>query len=283
MNTGQLLDQAVALLTKAGVAEARANAEFIMADTLKAGRTELALHASRVPTDKQQKRFWGLVEHRAKRMPLAYILGTQPFMGLEIKVNEGALIPRPETEEVVQEAVARLKEGGPRPLNILELGTGTGCVALALAAALPQSTVYATDISPAALKLAADNAMTHHLAQRIRFVKEDLFKEDARFKGWADLVISNPPYIPTGEIDALEREVLKEPRLALDGGKDGLDAIRAIVAASPRYLKPEGWLVLEIGWDQAAAVLSLMEKAGLKGCHVRKDLQGKDRIAVARR
>lgn len=282
MNAGQWLDKAVAHLTKLGVPEARANAEFIMADTLKAGRTELALHSARVPTDAQQRRFWGLVEKRGKRTPLAYLLGTQPFMGLEIEVSPEVLIPRPETEELVAEAAALLKPREHEALNILELGTGTGCIAVSLAVSLPKSMVYATDISPAALHLALKNAMTHHVDRRVRFIKEDMFGEDARFKGWADLLISNPPYIPTKEIDLLEPEVLKEPRMALDGGKDGLGPLRAIVAMAPRYLKPGGWLVLEIGHDQKNAVLSLMEKAGFPDRYCRKDAQGHDRIAVAK-
>src|SRR4051812_18254142 len=125
MNTGQWLDKAVAFLTKQGVPEARANAEFIMAEALKAGRTELTLHHQRVPTDKQQRVFWGNVERRGKRVPLAYLLGTQPFMGLEIEVTDDALIPRPETEEVVAEAVGLLKPRAQEAVNVLELGTGT--------------------------------------------------------------------------------------------------------------------------------------------------------------
>lgn len=283
MNTGQWLDKAVSYLTERGVPEPRANAEFMMAEALKAGRTELALHHQRVPTGKQERVFWGQVERRGKRIPLAYLLGTQPFMGLEIKVTGEALIPRSETEELVVEAVSLLKPRENEPLNVLELGTGTGCIAIALAASLRQATVYATDISKAALKLAMDNALAHHVERRIRFINEDLFKEDARFKGWADLVISNPPYIPTRDLGGLDPEVLKEPTLALDGGKDGLDFLKAIIAAAPRYLKAGGWLALEMGSDQRVAVLTLLEKAGFATRYVRKDAQGHDRIAVARR
>jgi release factor glutamine methyltransferase len=282
VNAGQWLDKAVAYLTKEGVPEARANAEFMMAETLKTGRSSLALHSSRVPTDKQQRQFWTLVERRGRRIPLAYLLGTQPFMGLEIKVTTDALIPRPETEEMVAEAVRLLEDRAGKPLTILELGTGTGCVAVALASSLPHATVYATDISDTALKLALENALAHHVERRIRFVKEDLFGS-ARLKGWADLVISNPPYIPTAEIDRLEPEVLREPRLALDGGKDGLLHLKAIIAAAPGYLKPGGLLVLEIGSGQGQAVLKLLEKAGFSAPSVRKDAQGHERIAVARR
>lgn len=283
MNAGEWLDKAVTYLTQRGVPEPRPSAEFLMAEALKTGRSALALHHTRELTDRQRRQFWDHVTKRGHRQPLAYILGTQPFMGLSIRVTNEVLIPRPETEEVVAEAIALLEPRRAEPLTILELGTGTGCIALALASALPQATVYATDIAPAALKLAQQNAMDHNLGQRIRFIQEDLFKEDARLKGWADLVISNPPYIPTKEIPRLDAEVLKEPVLALDGGRDGLDALRAIIAAAPRYLKPGGWLVLEIGSGQGKAVLLLLEKAGFEARLVKKDLQGHDRIAVAKR
>ena len=176
-----------------------------------------------------------------------------------------------------------LKPRGSETLHVLEIGTGTGCIAIALAAALPKAIIYATDISRSALSLAMDNAMRHHLSVKIRFIQEDLFKTDAALKGWADMVISNPPYIPTAQIPKLAAEVLKEPVLALDGGKDGLAALRAIIAAAPRYLKPGGWLVLEIGSDQAKPVLALLEAAGFEQKLVRKDLQGLDRIAIGQK
>ncbi|MDE2238051.1 MAG: peptide chain release factor N(5)-glutamine methyltransferase, partial [Elusimicrobia bacterium] len=209
-------------------------------------------------------------------------LGNQPFMGLEIKVSPAALIPRPETEGLVCEALELLKPRAEEPLTLLELGTGTGCIAIALARALPQATIYATDVSQAALRLAEQNALAHHVARRIRFVQEDLFGASGP-RGWADLAISNPPYIPTAELARLEPELLCEPRLALDGGKDGLAAIRAIVAAAPGVLKPGGWLALEIGSEQGQSALGLLADAGFEERRVRKDLQGLDRVALARR
>lgn len=276
------LSEAVAFLEERGVPEALANAEFIMAAVLKTGRNEVRLGASQPLNEKQGFHFWELVKERGERSPLAYVLESQNFMGLDIAVTREVLVPRPETEELVAEAQKRLRSlGRPNPV-VLEIGTGTGCVAIALAKSIPGAMVYATEISPAALALAQKNAEALGVSRQIRFLKEDLFKPSAKGSGWADLVVSNPPYIPSGEIPGLEPEVLKEPRLALDGGKDGLDAIRAIAADAPRHIKKDGFLLLEIGAAQGPAVRDILEKAGGREVEVRKDLQGLDRIAAAR-
>ena len=259
--------------------EVQANAELIMASVLKCGRNEVRLQASSALDEKLSHHFWTHVRERGKRVPLAYILGFQNFMGLDIAVTPAVLIPRPETEELVEEAQKQLKSlGRPSPV-VLEIGTGSACVAVALAKMLPDATIYATEISPAALSLALKNAEAHGVSRRIRFVKEDLFKPASQTSGWADLLISNPPYIRTGEIKKLSAEVQNEPVLALDGGKDGLDALRAIISDAPRLLKPGGWLVLEIDAEQGAEVLKILKSRGFLGAAVRKDAQGLDRIA----
>ncbi len=273
-------------LERQKVPEAGANAEWLMAETLRVGRGRLALEGGRALSERQQNQFWNLVLQRAKRIPLAYVLGRQPFMGLEIHVTSSVLIPRPETEELVSEAARRLKDKENQPLRILEIGTGSGCIAVALATLFPKARIYATDVSPAALDLALKNALAHGRSGQIRFVREDFLKEGFSLggaAGWADLVISNPPYIPTARLKNLEPEVLREPILALDGGKDGLDAIRAIVQAAPRLLAPGGWLVLEIDCEQGRAVEDLMRGAGLSQACVLKDAQGLDRVALGLR
>lgn len=276
------LSEAVAFLEARGVPEAAANAEFIMAAVLKTNRNDVRLGSSHPLDERQGFHFWNLVKERGERVPLAYVLESQDFMGLDIAVTREVLVPRPETEELVAEAQARLKLlARPNPV-VLEIGTGTGCVAIALAKSVPGAMVYATEISPAALALAQKNAEAHGVSRRIRFLNEDLFKPSSMAAGWADVVVSNPPYIPSGEIAGLEPEVLKEPRLALDGGKDGLDAVRAIAADAPRHIRKGGWLVLEIGSGQGAAARGLLEQAGGQSVEIRKDLQGLDRIALAR-
>lgn len=264
------------------VPEARASAEFLLAETLGTGRAGALARPERQLTAKESHQFWAWTKERGKRLPLAYVLGHQPFFGLKIEVNRDSLVPRPETEELVLEC-ERLVEtlGAPAP-TILEIGTGTGCVAVALAQLLPRATVFATDVSEKALRLAQRNAIAHHVANRIRFVREDLFSGKQGLRGWADLLVSNPPYIPSAELDRLEPEVRAEPRLALDGGRDGLDALRAIAAAAPKLLKPEGYVALEIGAKQGAAAARLLQGVGLADVSVKKDLQGFDRIVVGR-
>lgn len=282
MTSAEWLRKAEEFLDERGVPEARASAEFLMAEALGAGRGAALAQPGRALDAKQAFHFWDMIKERGRRVPLAYILGWQPFLSLRIEVNRDGLIPRPETEELVLECERLVKAGGSPAPKILEFGTGTGCVAIALAQLLPNATVFATDISDKALKLAEKNAIAHHCARRIRFVREDLFSDKTGLRGWADLVVSNPPYIPTKDLDRLEPEVKMEPRLALDGGKDGLDAIRAVVAGAPKQLKPGGWLALEIGAKQGPAVAKLLHAAGLQGVLVKKDAQGLDRVALGR-
>lgn len=280
MNSAAWLAKAESLLQERGVSEPRASAEFLLAEVLRVGRAQAVLQGTRELTEKQAYHFWDWVKERARRVPLAYIVGNQPFLGLKIAVTRDSLIPRPETEELVLECERLVKTLRITAPKILEIGTGTGCVAVALAQLLPQATVFATDVSDKALRLAQDNAVAHHAHNRIRFVREDLFSERQGLRGWADLLVSNPPYIPTQDLDALEPEVLCEPRLALDGGRDGLDAIRAIVAAAPKMLKGGGFLALEIERRQGPAVSKILLAAGFQGVAIKKDASGLDRIAV---
>lgn len=291
------MTQAIDHLISLKVPESKASVEFIMAAVLKCGRGELVLHSRRVLTDVQGRSFWHMVLSRGKRLPLAYILGTQDFMGLNLKVTEDVLIPRPETEEVVEYAAqllsddldrrrsAKVSSGGEPlrrlPPHVLDIGTGTGCIAIALGHLFPEALIYATEISEKALSLARHNALAQH-ARNLRFLDEDLFKPPASRRGWAHMVISNPPYIPSAELDALEPEVRYEPRLALDGGPDGLRALRAIIKDSPLWLKSGGLLVLEIGAGQGGAVHALMMNEGFGEAWIRKDLAGHERIAVGR-
>lgn len=283
MTTAEWLSKGEERLGSRGVPEARANSEWIMAHALKTGRAELKLHLARALSERQGNTYWHLLEQRARRVPLAYVLGSQPFLGLDIEVSEGVLIPRPETEELVMEAARLFKPRENESLTFFEIGTGSGCVSIALAALFPKATIYATEISDAALALALKNAQAHHRDRQIRFIREDLFKPDARRTGFCDLVISNPPYIPSAVVETLEPEVLKEPRLALDGGPSGLDALRSIIAEAPAFLKPGGWLALELGDGQAADVARLLHAQAFGEVLVRQDFQGRERFALAKR
>lgn len=273
------LAQAEAFLAEKGVPEVTANAEFLLAAALETGRGNLRVEGGRTLTKKQALRFWETVKSRGRRVPLAYVLGWQPFAGCRIEVDDSVLIPRPETEELV-ELAAKEAESLGRPVHIVDVGTGSGCVAIALAKRLPDAVVYATDVSPAALRLAAANAMANHVSRQVKVLQEDLFKPHAGAP-WADVAVSNPPYIPTAEVDRLEPEVLREPRLALDGGKDGLLHIRAIAGDAKRLVKPGGRVLLEFGAGQAAEVRALLVKGGLSGVRIVKDAQAMERFAVA--
>lgn len=280
MTAAEWLEKAVKYLDERGVPEGRPSAEFLLAETLGAGRGAVVADGRRALSEKQGFHFWEMIKERGKRCPIAHIIGRQPFLGLDIEVTPDVLIPRPETEELVLEC-ERLIKGAAAP-KIVDLGTGSGCIAIALAQLLPQATVFATDISDKALKLAEKNAVTHHVSRRVRFVREDLFSEKQGLRGWADLVASNPPYIPSREVDKLEPEVLKEPRLALDGGKDGLEAVRAVVVAAAKLLKSGGWLALEIGAGQGPDVRAILATAGYSDVSLKKDAQGVERFAEAK-
>lgn len=282
MTASEWLAKGEKFLAERGVPEPRPSAEFLLAETLGVGRGAAVAGAGRLLTEKQAFHYWEMIKARGKRRPLAHILGKQPFLGLDIAVTPDVLIPRPETEELVLECERLVKTMGLPSPKIVDLGTGSGCIAIALAQLLPNAVVFATDISDKALRLAEKNAIAHHVGQRVRFVREDLFSEKQNLRGWADLVVSNPPYIPSKEVDALEPEVLMEPRLALDGGKDGLEAIRAVASASTKLLKSGGLLALEFGMGQGPAVTRLLEEAGYKHVILKKDAQGVERFAAAK-
>lgn len=277
MNVAECLKKGESYLVDRGVPEPKANAEFLMSEMLAVGRLTAVTQGSRVLSAKETHQYLDWIKWRGKRIPLAYIIGHQPFLGINIRVTRDSLVPRPETEELVIECERLIKKVATP--KILEIGTGTGCIAIALAQLLPSATIFATDLSKQALELAQRNAIAHHVGNRIRFVREDLFSDKQGLRGWADLMVTNPPYIPTKDLDGLEPEVLKEPRMALDGGKDGLDAIRAITALAPKMLKAGGLLAMEIGSKQGPAVAKLYTAAGLAGVSVKKDAQGLERFA----
>ncbi|MBI5884197.1 MAG: peptide chain release factor N(5)-glutamine methyltransferase [Elusimicrobia bacterium] len=280
LTAGELAESAVAFLFRLRVPEARPSVEFIMADVLRTDRLRARLERERVLSRAEAARFRRLVALRARRAPLAYVLRHQDFLGLSFQVGPGVLCPRPETEELA-EAAARLMEGARFPgsgRRMLDIGTGSGCLAVYLAKRFPDASVTATDISPKALFLARRNAAAHGVGARIRFLKADLFRpwKGGRF----DLMVSNPPYVPSPRLSTLSPEVRAEPRLALDGGRDGLDAIRAIVRAAPGMLAPRGRLVLEMDRGHGRRVRALLESAGFSGAAVLKDYQGFDRVAT---
>jgi release factor glutamine methyltransferase len=219
-------------------------------------------------------RFDALLEQRASGIPIAHLTGQREFWGLPLQVSAATLIPRPDTELLVEVA---LQLGGERAdLRVLDLGTGSGAVALALAHERRGWQITATDASPPALRVAADNAAA--LGLRVELLQGhwfDALPADAVF----DLIVSNPPYVCDADPHLHRGDVAHEPRSALAAGADGLDDLRQIVAAAPRWLAARGWLAVEHGWDQAEAVCTLLSAAGLQRVATRQDLGGRDRVS----
>lgn len=269
------------LLERAGIEIARLDAECLLAEVLGCPRWQLALERSRHLGAEEFSRYLRLLTRRQRREPLAYLLGHREFWSLPMAASPDVLIPRPETETLVEAALAVADR--ERDLTVVELCTGSGAVAVALARELPSARVIATDVSARALRVAQGNAALHGVAERIRFARGDLWRAVNGAPASADLVVVNPPYVPTAAIPGLMPEVQWEPRLALDGGPDGLRILREIVATTPPRLAPGGHLLVEIGADQADAVVGLMAAADLEPVRVVQDLAGRDRVVVARR
>ncbi|HUX02131.1 MAG: peptide chain release factor N(5)-glutamine methyltransferase [Phycisphaerae bacterium] len=297
---GRLLEWTQKFFEKKGIPQARLEAEILLAQALGLERIGLYLAYGREVEEEPRTRFRDHVRRRAEREPTRYIIGTCEFMGLALKVAPGCLIPRPETELLVEEVMERtgrkrglapptrnaaVGEGGAR-ISAIDLCTGCGCVAVSLAVHVPEAWLVATDVSPTALAVARANAEAHGVADRVTFLEGDLYDAlDAAGAKPADFLLANPPYVAEAEWETLEPEIRDhEPREALVAGPEGTEIIERILKGAPAYLAPGGTLLVEIGAGQGAAA---MEKAsavrGLEGMEVRKDYAGHDRMLTARR
>jgi release factor glutamine methyltransferase len=253
--TLKVLNWTKEFLISKGVANARLEAEWLLCAVTGLDRVGLYLQFDKPMTDSELAAYRALVVRRAKREPLQHILGSQEFCGLEYEVTADVLIPRHDTEVLVSEAFARYSDAA----TILDIGTGSGCIAIALQKLCTNASVTATDISGAALSVAGRNAGKHGVS--IEFLLGSLFAPvvGRRF----DLIVSNPPYIPTADIDALDQEVREyDPRTALDGGSDGLGIYRQLIPSAVAHLNPGGWLLVEIGIGQAEEVVELLNITG---------------------
>lgn len=262
-------------LAERGVENPRLNAEHLLAHALGLKRMELYLQFDRPLTESERAPLRDLVKRRGAREPLQHVLGTAEFHGRTFACDQRALVPRPETEQLVELALELVKT--KTSSTLLDIGTGSGVIALTLALELPSATLHATDLSPDALALAAENAARHALTDRIAFHPADLLPPDnTKF----DLIIANLPYIPADEIAALSPEVRHDPVTALDGGPDGLDLIRRLIDAAPDRLNPGGALLLEIGAGQADAVNALLSARKFRDISLHPDYQNIPRFAV---
>ena len=275
MTVLEVITAATAYLGKQGVESPRLNAEHLLAHVLaKKSRIELYLDFERPLGESERAPLRELVRQRAEGRPLQHLLGTVDFLGNLFATDARALIPRPETEQLVE-----LVLGSGPFLRAVDVGTGSGVIALSLALKCPEAAITACDISPDALALAAENAARHGLSERVVFLESDLL---AAIEGPLDLIVANLPYIPSPEIPKLSREVQHDPALALDGGADGLDLIRRLAAAAPRLLAPGGMLALEIGHAQAPAVCAVLASENYRDISARPDYQNIDRFVIAR-
>jgi release factor glutamine methyltransferase len=281
MTVLEAIQKSTEFLAKKGVESARLNAEQLLAHQLKLPRMKLYLNFDRVLTAPETDGLRELVKRRAAREPLQHITGSTNFCGHEIAVNKHALVPRPETEQLAELGWKFLNQVSSAP-TALDFGTGTGCIAIAIAAKCANAKITALDVSPDALALAKQNALQNQVAERIEFLLGDGFlaiKEKKLF----DLIVSNPPYIASAEIATLEPEVKDfDPRGALDGGADGLDFYRRLAAEAKPFLKPDGKIMVEFGDGQANAIKIIFEAEKWIVEAVREDYSHRARILIAK-
>jgi release factor glutamine methyltransferase len=300
---GEVLNAAIRQLKAAQVPSPRMNAELLLMFTLECDRAYLYGHPERELTAEQQSRYDDALAQRSKGTPAQYITGHQEFWGMDFVVSPAVLIPRPETEHVIETVLARVgqaqncadapgsvgrtllsdpgfAETSSSALRIVDVGTGSGCIALALAKELPQAEIHATEISPAALEIARANAARHELSSRIHFHETDLLSGiDNRVY---DFVVSNPPYVGEAEEDQVQLEVRKfEPRNAVFAGTTGVEVIERLIPQAHQKLKPGGWLLIEISGTIAGRVQKLL--APWDNVQITNDLQGIPRVASAKK
>lgn len=262
----------------AGIVQPRLEAEILLAHALDVDRLHLYLAPDKPLSSGERSRYRDVVKERQSGTPLQHVIGEVSFYGLRFRVDREALIPRAETEELLDQVIKRAPRD--QAIRCLDLGTGTGVIAVCMARYLPLAQVTAVDISSAALQMARENATLNEVEDRIEFIESDWF---SHVEGTFDFIASNPPYVRSDELAGLPKEVREhEPPIALDGGADGLEKIRSIVAQLRIYLKPNGIVLMEIGHDQGPRAMNILENIELVDVSVESDMAGKDRFVVGR-
>jgi release factor glutamine methyltransferase len=272
------------VLGQIGLENNRLDAEVLLRHVLDVEKEQLYLNAEAPISAGQEVKFQELLLRRSRREPVAYITGHKEFWSLDFVVTPAVLIPRPETEFLVEVALQYLRRiASGSTMRVLDVGTGSGVISVCLAKEDPVIEIVAVDISPVALDVARLNAGRHGVADRIRFLSGDLFAPVKPVAGTFAVIVSNPPYIPTGDLAMLAPEIREwEPMTALDGGAHGIDTYRRIIGEGHKYLTPGGSIVLEIGADMALAVAELFSRSGCYGpAHLYKDYAGNDRVIAA--
>ncbi len=286
MTVLEVIQRSSEFLARKGVESPRLQIELLLAHLLQMPRLKLYLNFDRALNEPELGTLRSLVQRRAAREPLQQILGATSFCGLELTVTRAVLTPRPETELLAERAwqfLRRREESGQTGPQVLDFGTGSGCLAIAVGCQVPSARIHALDISEAALEVARENAFRHQLVERIEFLAGDGF---AALPGGLtfDLVVSNPPYIPSDEIAQLEPEVREhDPRVALDGGPDGLGYYRRLAVETPAFLRQKGCLMLEFGDGQETAIGEILSQSGWIIEAIEKDYTQRPRILIAHR
>ncbi len=275
----QAIQQAHKLLDASGIADSRLEAEVLVIHLLQMPRQDLFTRQELEVTPQQQEDLDAMLQRRLAREPLAYVVGRREFYGIDLRVDSNVLIPRPETETLVERALATASTmTGAAQLVIADVGTGCGAIAVSLAFHLPSALVYALDVSGGTLNVAGRNARAHDVADRVVLRQGNLLEP---LPEPADLIVANLPYIPSGRIPTLQPEVQREPRLALDGGPDGLDCIRGLLSQTPGKLTDRGAVLLELDPEQVPAVNETARRHFPEArISVEKDLAGLDRVLV---
>ena len=283
MQLKQAVESAYQLFVENDVPSPRLNAELLLLFVLNRERAYLYAHPERELTPDEQSNFDEVIRERARGCPTQYITGHQEFWGLDLLVSPAVLIPRPETEHVVETVLELVKEypfDGPGRLKLLDVGTGSGCIALALASELPHAEIHACDISEEALEIARVNAARLALGGKVLFRKSDLLSVYAGEQ--FDFVISNPPYVGERDADKVQKQVREfEPKIAVFSGCEGMEIYRRLVPQAHEHLRPAGWLVAEIGYSEEDNVRNLL--AGWAEIQVTPDLQGIPRVIAAKK
>jgi len=275
----EVLKSATARLVDGGIDSPRLDAEILLAHVLNCRRLDLYVDAGKILSLEEILRFNELINRRLAKIPVAYLTGTKEFFGLKFSVTPDVLIPRPDTE-IVTEFVGEFLRSLNREVNFADLGTGSGAICVSILKFVKTARACAVDVSQKALDVAKFNAQKFHVDDRAEFFCGDLFAPlDGKI---FDAIISNPPYIPTDDLKFLQAEVQTEPRLALDGGDDGLNFYRQIISDASKFLATGGLLAVEIGINQSTAVKNIFARAGFVDVEILRDLSGIDRVVAAK-
>ena len=279
MKIKNILNKAIEILKENSIEQPVLKTRMILTNILNKSKEYIMIHDEEEINIEKQKEFFVLIERLKNNEPIQYILNKQEFMGINLFINENVLIPQPDTEILVEEVIdIAIKNIEKKEIKILDLCTGSGAIGIALAKNLDKASIYASDISKLALEVAEKNARNSKV--KMKFIESDLF-EKFSITNKFDIIVSNPPYIETETIKNLSEEVKHEPKIALDGGQDGLDFYRKIIILAKRYLNENGYLALEIGYDQKEVVENMLKENNYKNVYSKKDLSQNDRIVIA--